>query len=61
VNALGLGIATMLLVVVASNVSVSLIWHQVTDAIRLPVFVMIIAFFTTCIELLMPAYTYELY
>lgn len=60
VNALGLGIATML-VVTGSNVAVSLIRHQVTDAIRLPVFVMIIASFTTCIELLMQAYTYELY
>ncbi len=60
VNALGLGIATML-VVMGSNVAVSLIRHQVNDAIRLPVFVMIIASFTTCIELLMQAYTYELY
>ena len=60
VNALGLGIATML-VVMGSNVAVSLIRHQVNDAIRLPVFVMIIASFTTCIELLMQAYAYELY
>ena len=60
VNALGLGIATML-VVMGSNIVVSLIRHQVTDAIRLPVFVMVIASFTTCIELLMQAYTYELY
>lgn len=60
VNALGLGIATML-VVMGSNIAVSLIRHQVTDAIRLPVFVMIIASLTTCIELLMQAYTYELY
>ncbi|MFK0573502.1 electron transport complex subunit E [Endozoicomonas sp.] len=60
VNALGLGVATML-VVMGSNIAVSLIRHQVTDAIRLPVFVMIIASFTTCIELLMQAYTYELY
>ena len=60
VNALGLGIATML-VVIGSNVAVSLIRRQVTDAIRLPVFVMIIASLTTCVELLMQAYTYELY
>ncbi|WP_051785861.1 electron transport complex subunit E [Endozoicomonas numazuensis] len=60
VNALGLGIATML-VVMGSNIVVSLIRHQITDAIRLPVFVMVIASFTTCIELLMQAYTYELY
>ena len=60
VNALGLGIATMM-VVTGSNIVVSLIRHQVNDAIRLPVFVMVIASFTTCIELLMQAYTYELY
>ncbi len=60
VNALGLGLATMM-VVIGSNIAVSLIRRQVNDAIRLPVFVMIIAAFTTCIELLMQAYTYELY
>ncbi len=60
VNALGLGLAT-LIVLVGSNLAVSLIRHAVTDAIRLPVFVMIIAAFTTCTELLMQAYTYELY
>ncbi|MDP0589997.1 MAG: electron transport complex subunit E [Candidatus Endonucleobacter bathymodioli] len=60
VNALGLGFATIL-VVMGSNIVVSLIRHQIGDAIRLPVFVMIIASFTTCIELLMQAYTYELY
>ena len=60
VNALGLGIATML-VVMGSNMAVSLIRHQVINATRLPVFVMIIAAFTTSIELLMQAYTYELY
>lgn len=60
VNALGLGIATML-VLVCSNIAVSLIRSAVTDAIRLPAFVMIIAALTTCIELLMQAYTYELF
>lgn len=60
VNALGLGLATML-VLVGSNISVSLIRHAVSDAIKLPAFVMIIASFTTCTELLMQAFTYELY
>lgn len=60
VNALGLGLAT-LLVLVGSNVVVSLIRNSVSDAIRLPAFVMIIASFTTGTELLMQAYTYELY
>ena len=39
----------------------SLIRNIVSDAIRLPAFVMIIASAVTCIELLMQAYTYELY
>ncbi|MCV6606547.1 MAG: electron transport complex subunit E, partial [Porticoccaceae bacterium] len=60
VNALGLGLAT-LLVLTGSNIVVSLVRHQVSDAVRLPAFVMIIATFTTCTELLMKAYTYELY
>lgn len=60
VNALGLGLAT-LVVLVGSNVAVSLIRNYVADAVRLPAFVMIIASFTTCIELIMQAYTYELY
>ena len=60
VNALGLGLPT-LLVLTCSNLVVSLIRHQVTDAVKIPVFVMIIATFTTCTELLMKAYTYELY
>lgn len=60
VNALGLGLAT-LAVLVGSNAVVSLIRHRVTNAVRIPAFVMIIATFTTCTELLMKAYTYELY
>lgn len=60
VNALGLGLATML-VLIGSNVAVSLVRHAVSDAVRLPAFVMIIASFTTCTELLMQAFTYELY
>lgn len=60
VNAMGLGLATMM-VLVGSNISVSLIRNSVSDAIRLPAFVMIIASFTTATELLMQAYTYELY
>jgi len=60
VNALGLGLATMM-VLVGSNIMVSLIRRHASDAIRLPVFVIIIATFVTCAELLMKAFTYELY
>lgn len=60
VNAIGLGLAT-LVVLVGSNIAVSLIRNYVTEAVRLPAFVMIIASFVTSIELVMQAYTYELY
>ncbi|MBQ0754859.1 MAG: electron transport complex subunit E [Gammaproteobacteria bacterium] len=60
VNALGLGLATMA-VLAGSNACVSIIRHYVTDAIRLPAFVMIIAALVTVIEMLMQAYTFELY
>ena len=60
VNALGLALATML-VLIGSNIAVSLVRNYVPDAVRLPAFVMIIASYVTCTELLMQAYTYELY
>ena len=60
VNALGLAIAT-LLVMVGASTAISLIRHQVPSAVRLPAFVMIIAAFVTCAELLMAAYAYPLY
>ena len=59
-NAIGLSLAT-LAVLVASNVTVSLIRNLVAKEIRIPVFVMVIASFVTAIELLMNAYTYQLY
>ncbi|CAD5109206.1 electron transport complex subunit E [Zestomonas carbonaria] len=60
VNALGLGLATIL-VLTCSNAAVALIRNAAPDSVRLPIFVMIIAALTTCIELLMHAWTYELY
>lgn len=59
-NALGLGIAT-LFVLVASNSLVSLVRFYVPQAIRIPIFVMIIASLVTCVQMLMNAFTYELY
>ncbi|ASK34461.1 electron transport complex subunit RsxE [Alcanivorax sp. N3-2A] len=60
VNALGLGLAT-LVVLVASNGAVSLLRHRITDTVRLPAFVMIIAALVSAIEMLMQAFTFELY
>lgn len=59
-NAVGMGLATIF-VLAASNTCVSLVRHVVSDAVRLPVFVMIIAAAVTCIELLMQAFAYEMY
>lgn len=60
VNALGLGLATIL-VLVGSNVSVSLVRNFVPPDVRLPAFVMIIASYTTVTTLVMQAYAFELY
>jgi electron transport complex protein RnfE len=60
VNALGLGLATMLVLVV-SNAAVSLVRDYVRNEIRIPVFVVIIAVAVTLIKILMQAFFYELY
>lgn len=60
VNALTLGLATML-VLLASNVTVSLIRRAVRPEVRIAVFVLIIASFVTTVELIMNAWFHELY
>ena len=59
-NGLGLGLATTL-VLIGSNATVSIIRNVVPNEIRIPIFVMIIAAFVTVVQLLMNAYTFELY
>ena len=59
-NALGLGLAT-LLVLVCSNATVSAVRQWVPKEVRIPIFVLIIAAFVTCVQLLMNAYTYGIY
>lgn len=60
INALGMGLATTIVLSI-SNACVSLVRNVVSDAVRLPTFVMIIAAAVTCIELLMQAYAYDLF
>lgn len=60
VNGLGLGIATTL-VLLASNVTVSMIREFVRPEIRIPVFVLVIASFVTAVELAMNAWFHELF
>lgn len=59
-NALGMSIATII-VMVCSNATVSLIRQWIPKEIRIPIFVMIIAGFVTCVQLLFNAYAYGLY
>ncbi len=60
INGLGLGLATTM-VLIGTNVSISLIRNHIPREIRIPIFVMLIASFVTNIQLLMNAFTYELY
>lgn len=60
VNGLGLGLATMA-VLLTSNVLVSLIRDYVPSEIRIPVFIAIIACAVTVIDMLMHAYFYTLH
>ena len=59
-NALGLGLAT-LLVLICSNATVSAVRQWVPKEVRIPIFVLIIAAFVSCVQLLMNAFTYGLY
>lgn len=59
-TALGLGLAT-LAVLVAASVAVALLRNRTPDAVRMPLFLLLIATFTGCIELLLQAYRYPLY
>ncbi len=60
VNSLGLGLATTV-ALVFSNTIVSLIRNYVSNEVRLPVFVLVIAANVTVIELLMNAFFHDLH
>ena len=60
VNGLGLGLATVA-VLVLSNITVSLIRSLVPQEVRIPVFVLVIASFVTAVELTMNAFFHDLY
>ena len=56
INGLGLGLATTL-VLLGSNVVVSIVRNFVPNEIRIPIFVMVIAAFVTIVQLVMNAFT----
>jgi electron transport complex protein RnfE len=60
INGLGMGIAT-LFVLVLSNLAVSLAKSFIPAKVRIPAYIVIIASFVTMIQLLMQAYTPGLY
>lgn len=60
INGLGLGIAT-LITLVLSNTFVSIIRHWTRPEVRIPIFVLIIASIVTTIELAMNAWFHDLY
>jgi electron transport complex protein RnfE len=60
INGLGMGLAT-LFVLVMSNLVVALIKQWIPDKVRIPAFIVIIASFVTIVELTMEAYTPALF
>lgn len=59
-NAIGMFIA-FFFVLLLSNVTISLLRKLIPDEIRIPVYIIIVATFVTCVSLLMQAFTPELY
>lgn len=59
-DAFGMSIA-VLFVLLASNIIVSLIRHHIPDAIRIPIFIVIISTFVTIVDYVIHAFDMELY
>jgi electron transport complex protein RnfE len=60
VNALSLGLATTL-VMALSNLAVSLVRNLIPHAVRIPVFILLVAVLVTAVDLLIHAYALSLY
>ncbi len=60
INGFSMGLATAF-VLVASNVTISLVKNIIPDKVRIPAFVVIIATFVTVVEMTMQAYLPALY
>lgn len=59
-NALGMGLATAA-VMAASSMLIGLFHNQITQEVRIPVFILVIATMTTLVDLAMNAWLHELY
>ncbi|MBN2653422.1 MAG: electron transport complex subunit E [Spirochaetales bacterium] len=60
INSIGMGLA-VLFVLICSNVAISLLKNLIPDKVRIPAYIVIIATFVTVVELVMHAFTPELY
>jgi len=60
INGLGMGLATML-VLIMSNAVISLVANAIPNQVRIPSYIVIIAGFTTVVQFMMQAYTPGLY
>ncbi|MFN9739287.1 MAG: Rnf-Nqr domain containing protein, partial [Pseudomonadota bacterium] len=60
INALGLGVATVL-VLTLTNLAVSLLRRFASDEMRIPAYIVVIAATVTCVELAMNAWLHEMY
>lgn len=60
INGLGMGIATVF-VLVGSNTVISMLAKLIPDKVRIPAFIIIIASFVTVVDLIMKAYVPDLY
>jgi Na+-translocating ferredoxin:NAD+ oxidoreductase subunit E len=60
VNGIGMGAATTF-VLIFSNIIISLLKNVIPDKVRIPAFIVVIATFVTIVDLVMQAYTPDLY
>ncbi len=60
INGIGMGLATTF-VLVCSNVAVAMMRRLIPAKVRIPSYIVLIASFVTVVQLVMEAYTYDLY
>jgi len=59
-NAIGMGLATTF-VLLGSNIAISLLRRSIPDKVRIPCYIVLIAGFTTIVQMAVEAYAYSLY
>lgn len=59
-NAIGMGLATTF-VLISSNIAISILRNTIPNKIRIPCYIVLIAGFTTVVQMMVEAYAYNLY